>query len=67
MTLSVNIYTARKEYKCEGGCNGYIKIGEKYARFFGSPDDNCKNPPPYEMKECSKCASAAIRYYEENK
>ena len=64
MTISLRVLNARKEYKCDD-CGRRIKVGDKYARFFGSPDDNCKNPPPYEMKQCSECAASAINYHEE--
>lgn len=59
MTISTRVHKAKKEYRCED-CKTTIPAGALYVRMFGSPDDSCKNPPPYEVMLCDKCRPGAI-------
>lgn len=64
MTLSCRVLTAKKEHKCSD-CNRTIQVGEKYVRLFGSSDDNLRDPPPYELKQCKICGRSAITAHSE--
>lgn len=66
MVISSKVFTAHKEYWCEL-CQHRIYLGEKYIRKFGSSDDRCKEPRPYEIMICQVCGKDEIRYVEECK